>query len=402
MPNIHLVQMHSSDVTESITGTEDCTDGNCTSSVKRLRRTGVVIIGGTTTALLKMSERISASAAYTGAGRVFQADELIIDEASMLVFPHALALASLLTEDGCMMLTGDHRQLSPIVAHEWEDEDRPPTVLYQPFRSAYDAIRNLLAHSLIAADKTRMNRSALTYSFRLPTVVRNLIKRLYLLDDLELDGPSGHTRPDSRGIQDGWESVWANGTGLYLILHNERISNQSNEVEASIIKEMLDAAPAQAPNSIAVITPHRAQRTLLQTRLAPYIDPGIEPVQLVDTVNRLQGAEQETIIVSAAMSDPSAIAGNAEFILELNRANVAFSRTKKRLIVVCSESLLSHMPVEADQYAETLLWKSLRQECTELVATETIGSYSVRVLTPPFDPPSVPVLVTSTLVPSSV
>lgn len=389
MPNIHLVQMHSSSVAISIPGTEDFTEGNCTGGLKKLRKNGVMIIGGTTSALLKMGKKVSASDAYRNAGIVFQADELIIDEASMLVFPHALALASLVKDTGCMMLTGDHRQLSPIVAHEWEEEDRPPTVLYQPFRSAYDAIRNLLAHPAIAADNTRMNRSALTYSFRLPTVVRELIKRLYRLDNLELEGPTGHARHDSRGLQDGWESVWANDTGLYLIVHNERISNQSNEVEANIIEEILNAAPSQDPDSIAIITPHRAQRTLLQARLSSFINPGVGPVELVDTVNRLQGAEQKTIIVSAAMSDPSAIAGNAEFILELNRANVAFSRTKKRLIVVCAESLLTHMPVEADQYAETLLWKALRQECTQLVATETVGSTTVRVLTPPFDPPQV-------------
>ena len=43
----------------------------------------------------------------------------------MMVFPHFLALASLVHTDGDIMLTGDHRQLAPILAHDWEHEDSP-------------------------------------------------------------------------------------------------------------------------------------------------------------------------------------------------------------------------------------------------------------------------------------
>ena len=68
---------------------------------------------------------------------------LIVDETSMILFPHFLALASLVEASGEIMLAGDNRQLSPIVSHDWEREDRPPVVLYQPYYSAYDAIRNL-------------------------------------------------------------------------------------------------------------------------------------------------------------------------------------------------------------------------------------------------------------------
>ena len=51
---------------------------------------------------------------------------LVVDEASMMVFPHFLALATLAAPDGKILLAGDHRQLAPITAHDWETEDRPP------------------------------------------------------------------------------------------------------------------------------------------------------------------------------------------------------------------------------------------------------------------------------------
>jgi hypothetical protein len=387
-PTVHLVKMHSSSQNaESVTGAMDWFESNCTSNIKKMLKTGVIIIGGTTNALLKMSDKLSPSASYRHNKNGFQVEELIVDEASMLVFPHFLALSTLVKETGSIMLTGDHRQLPPIVAHDWENEDRPPTVLYQPFLSAYDAIRRLLQHRTIQIDATRMHYSRLTYSFRLPPVIRELIKKLYNLDDLSLQGPSSnlHLRNDSRGHLDNWSSVWANQTGLYLVLHNERISGQSNETEARIIEYLLEAAPIQDSNSVAIIAPHRAQRTLLQTRLKRFFYHPFGMLDLVDTVNRLQGAERPTIIVSAAMSDPSDISANAEFILELNRANVAFSRAKQRLIVVCSESLLNHIPVEADRYQDTLLWKSLRQLCSELVTTQNVDDTIVNIFTPAFD-----------------
>lgn len=38
----------------------------------------------------------------------FQTTTLIVDEASMMVFPHFLALATLVKNDGEIMLAGDH------------------------------------------------------------------------------------------------------------------------------------------------------------------------------------------------------------------------------------------------------------------------------------------------------
>lgn len=103
---------------------------------------------------------------------------------------------------------------------------------------------------------------------------------------------------------------------------------------------------------------------------------------MIDTVERLQGDERPTVIVSATASDPSAIGRNVEFILNLNRANVAFSRTEERLIVVCSETLLDHIPVEVEHYDSALLWKSLRSLCTREVATAGVDGHRVRILTP--------------------
>jgi hypothetical protein len=350
--------------------------------VNRMRQDAVLVIGGTTSAILKLAEELSQRIPFVNVPGGFQVPTLIVDEASMMVFPHFLSLASLVTVDGEIMLAGDHRQLSPIIAHDWEREDRPPAVLYQPFASAYEAVQRI--KGMPGIENSSILRSALHYTFRLPPEVLELIARLYRRDEIELEGrevPGGEISP--LGVSP-WEVPWRGATGLFLVVHAERESRQANAVEVKIIEQLLHASGAngqQPPGSIAVITPHRAQRSLLRSRLAEFYGEDL-PVDVIDTVERLQGDERPTVIVSATASDASAIDRNVEFILNLNRANVAFSRTEQRLIVVCSETLLDHMPVELEHYDSALLWKSLRGLCVREVAVAGVDGYGVRILTP--------------------
>lgn len=60
---------------------------------------------------------------------------------------------------------------------------------------------------------------------------------------------------------------WGPSKPELLIVHSERGSRQSNAVEGEIIERVLAARADHRANSIAVITPHRAQRALLRGRL---------------------------------------------------------------------------------------------------------------------------------------
>ncbi len=169
---------------------------------------------------------------------------------------------------------------------------------------------------------------------------------------------------------------------MFLVLHDEHASRQVNEVEAEIIGSLLAKAPALGPRSIAVITPHRAQRALRTDTLRPYTGPE-GPVDIIDTVERVQGGERPVVLVSGTASDPSAISSTAEFLLDLNRSNVAFSRAQDRLVVACSRSLLDHVPAELDLYQGAMLWKSLRPLCSDAVAVGEVASHHIQVLTVP-------------------
>ena len=275
------------------------------------------------------------------------------------------------------MLTGDHRQLSPIVSHDWESEDRPPVVVYRPYRSAYEVIYDMGRSMPINSVRI----SALRFTFRLPPPLVELLRRLYQLDDIDLQGAPRTEIINAAQQENSWNRIWQNNFGLFLVLHPERYSKKHNPLEAEIIRQILEAGMPRPVNSIAIVTPHRAQRSLLETRLGQYHGRATDPVGVIDTVERLQGAERPSVILSATESDPAYISLNTGFILDLNRSNVAFSWSIDRLVVVGSESLINHIPADYEQYVATMLWKSLRNVCSTLVATVNVLGSEVRLFT---------------------
>ena len=84
-------------------------------------------------------------------------------------------------------------------------------------------------------------------------------------------------------------------------------------------------------DSVGVITPHNAQKGLLKNMLSE----GFKDTR-VDTVERYQGGEADFIIISSTVSDPDYVRSESEFLLNLNRINVAISRMKKKIVIVAS------------------------------------------------------------------
>lgn len=56
------------------------------------------------------------------------------------------------------------------------------------------------------------------------------------------------------------------------------------------------------------------------------------------------------VVFSGTVSSLATMMGNTEFYSSVHRANVALSRAKRQLIVVCSAGLLGFLPQEEEQY----------------------------------------------------
>ncbi len=367
MPEVEVVRIEDRNEVSVSEGVKTISPKGSVRDLDSISENSVTLIGGTVNELLKLDENVlSGSKTFGGDEREFYTKMLVVDEASMMKFPHFLSLAgSVDEEEGMLLMAGDHRQLPPIFSHDWEEEDRPPVETYQPYASAFEAVRQMEQESRITGERVKM--TALEYSFRLPAVVRELVSSAYVDD---LDGSDPVSESSQREDIGTFESLWEREEGLYLLVHKEEQSRKSNEFETEIINEIISAADSPGKESIAVMAPHRAQKTLLEEKIET--SDYSEIVETVDTVERMQGGECENVIVSATGSDQTAISDNEEFLLNLNRTNVAFSRTEKRLFVVCSRNLLNHIAPEFDDYRSSTLWKSLRELCDDKIGEEDI------------------------------
>jgi len=150
---------------------------------------------------------------------------------------------------------------------------------------------------------------------------------------------------------DGLDAVLASDNVFVLIVHDEAESFQSNLVEASIVQALVCSSQSE---SIGIITPHNAQKGLLKNLLS---QSGKDT--RVDTVERYQGGEADFIIISSTVSDPDYVRSESEFLLNLNRINVAISRMKKKIVIVASRSIFEFMPQDAKDYDKALLWRGI-------------------------------------------
>ncbi len=286
-------------------------------------------------------------------------DLLVVDEASMMRLPELILSGSFLTKNSQILVAGDHRQLPPIVAHNWEKEDRRTLEEMASFLSAMDFLR-LLRKEDLGIERIKRDVGAdipavrLCESHRCHSIVAEFLREwVYEKDNIDFRSDQKQTLPPVKAKTDGLAVAMEPDNIFVLIVHDEAESFQSNLTEASIVKALVENAPL---DSVGIITPHNAQKGLLKNMLQDSCKGA-----RVDTVERYQGGEADFIIISSCVSDPDYVRSESEFLLNLNRINVAISRMKKKLIIVASRSIFEFMPQDARDYDKALLWRGISE-----------------------------------------
>ncbi len=284
-------------------------------------------------------------------------DLLVVDEASMMRLPELILSGSFLTKNSQIIVAGDHRQLPPIVAHNWEKEDRRTLEEMASFLSAMDFLR-LLRNEDLGLDRIKcLNPAAipavrLCESHRCHSVVAEFLREwVYEKDQIDFRSDQKQTLPEPKAATAGLEVALKPENVFVLIVHDEAESFQSNMVEAQIVNALVKNA---STDSIGIVTPHNAQKGLLRNVIGD-----INEKTRVDTVERYQGGEADFIIISSCVSDPDYVRSESDFLLNLNRINVAISRMKKKLVIVASRSIFEFMPQDARDYDKALLWRGI-------------------------------------------
>ena len=302
----------------------------------------------------KLFEGSTAEDGYKRAYDFF--DLLAIDEASMMPMYQLIMSSAFIKEDSQVMLAGDQRQLSPVQKYEWKDEKRTSIVENLPHLSALDYFRYLRGDDVdnIYDDSPKSPEvnipiTKLNETYRCHKVVTEFLRRtVYKQDDINYTSNVVNTLPSINANTKGLNTVLDSDAPLTVIIHDDDTSKQVNLVEATMLSALTKEIPES--ESIGIVTPHNAQKGKLKTLCQN---------SSVDTVERFQGGEKDIMFLSTTVSEPTHLSNEEEFILSLNRLNVALSRMKKKLVVLVPESIFNLVPDDIDTYDEAKIWKAL-------------------------------------------
>ena len=292
-------------------------------------------------------------------------DCLVLDEASQMSLPEAIMAALPLREDGQLLVVGDHRQMPPIVAHDWSTE---PRRTFKEFHSYESLFMTLLPIGLPIVQFAE--------SFRLHADMAEFLrKEVYRHDGIAFHSNQHAILPPFDHPDSFVASVLAPTHPLVVVVHDEEGSQARNPFEQALITPVLEALAdpttyALGPeDGLGVVVPHRAQRAALRESIPALTrrDPATGAIvrSAVDTVERFQGDERKAILVSATESDREYLLASSKFLLDPRRITVALSRSRNKMILVASRSIFGLFSVDEETFAHAQIWKNLlRQACT--------------------------------------
>ncbi|MCA9878103.1 MAG: ATP-binding protein, partial [Thermomicrobiales bacterium] len=310
---------------------------------------------------------------------------LVLDEASQISLPEAIMAALPLRADGQVMVVGDHRQMPPIVQHDWDNETRRTFQDYEVYQSLFDTVRACQPVQIQFQQTFRLHRDMAEF----------LRRSVYTLDGLHYFSEREHLLSVLPQSDPFVAAVLDPTYPIVVITHGERSSQLRNDFERDLTAPLLAALFAEGfsvSHGFGMVVPHRAQRASLQETLRAVVQnaPDADIAAAVDTVERFQGGERQAIIISATESDPAYLLASGKFLYDPRRLTVAISRAKEKLVVVASRAVFETFSPDEQTFYNTQLWKDLLHRIctTSLWRGERLG-HAVDVWgNPPLDVPA--------------
>ena len=308
-------------------------------------------------------------------------DLVVLDESSQVPVTLALRPLAGLRTDGQVVIAGDHLQMPPI--HELE----PPlgaehlvssiqTYLTKRFGiPSQELLVNYRSNQDLVEYAKTLGYPAQLQAFKAKNNLQPLHPVEEAIDLLPAHFPA----------TDGYAGMLAASRSVVALLHDDPVSSQANEFEAELVAGLafcirrsmareLDTGEGGPKTEfdddeffdvgIGIVTPHKAQKALVVRALLAAF-PDADPAKVygaVDTVERFQGGERQTIIVSFGVGDTDVIEGEEAFLLQMERTNVAVSRAQAKCIVLLPQSLAYHLPSDQKAAETSIAIKSYVEE----------------------------------------
>lgn len=280
-------------------------------------------------------------------------DVVVIDECSQAMEPMSWIVLDCAHK---CVLAGDHMQL-------------PPTIVSK--RAANEGLEVSLMERLIREFEDKQIVRMLNIQYRMNELIMKWSSEQFYSNKLE-----AHHSVKDRSLKDLMKQ--SNISPLLLIdtagcdmneLDLEDEESKGNEYEADIVsvyvRRLIESGFDES--SIGVITPYNLQVQLIRARLRKY--QNIE----VKSVDGFQGREKEIIILSLVRSNDSREVG---FLSERRRINVAVTRAKRHLTVVCdSETVTNDTSIETlvqylQQNGDIVCAQDFRDDMQNLTSVE--------------------------------
>ena len=251
---------------------------------------------------------------------IIQAGAVLIDEAGLVSLDKmGTIFSSLRDNNGKVIAIGDDKQLPP------PSHDYVATSLF----------RSILNHfsSTLLRKEYRFNKDILDL---INPYYDNKLVADYSVQDIST---ADIAEKDYQGINDNLRKILQHDKKIVFVDTNDDRREDKHFVnpgEVSIIKDILKGCQSIGINNIMVITPYKQQERMLQLQLQQQDMQAIR----IGTVDKFQGQEAEVAIISMVRSNTKQDYHEAIGFLNNSRACVAFSRGKRKTIIVGDQTTL--------------------------------------------------------------
>ncbi|EZF34348.1 hypothetical protein H101_02103 [Trichophyton interdigitale H6] len=279
-------------------------------------------------------------------------DYCIVDEASQITLPVCLGPIRMAKT---FILVGDHYQLPPLVQSKKAIEGGLDLSLFKLLCDMHPSSVVNLEHQYRMCEEVMLLSNTLIYSNHLkcgtPAIATRSLS-IPNIDGLKRIHPtsfpssstqslclgSSHNRCWLRDLIDPRAKARFVNTDTLRpeALDSAKGSRIINEVEATLCAQLVEAfiSVGIAAQDIGVVTLYRSQLSLLKQKLRHH-GSGLE----MHTADRFQGRDKEIIIMSCVRSNSDRNVG--DLLRDWRRVNVAFTRTRTKMLIVGSKATLS-------------------------------------------------------------
>jgi AAA domain len=243
-------------------------------------------------------------------GNIVQAGAVLIDEAGLVRLERmGMIFSSVRENNGKIVVIGDDKQLPP------------PSHDYVANSIFLSIVRNY--NSTLLRTEYRYNKDILDlinpyYNYQL--VANHSVRDISTADIAKKDyhGTNNNVR---KILKHENKTVFVDTDGT-----SREQRHFINTGEVSIIKDIIDGYQSIGISNIIVTTPYKQQERMLQL----YLQKGLR----IGTVDKFQGQEDEVTIISMVRSNNRKDYQEALGFVNIPRSCVAFSRSKRKTIIV--------------------------------------------------------------------